>query len=169
MTRTMQSLPFDNITCIIAVMRRPFDCTDSRQFRKFIAIRAPNEEMCETSSEFLEPRKIARHYTKRSLALMHKLSSWCLDSSTVSCMRSHIRLPSSIGSGQTCSIRDTAWLDGLRGLASLNVYVFHTGFNWGFRGDRHLQLQWNSNEFTRQWWRLPLFRLPYSSYTHRTC
>lgn len=60
-------------------------------------------------------------------------------------------------------LRETAWLDGLRGVASFQVFIFHSSEDWGLTGERHLRNGYGSNEVTRDWWRLPFIRLVYSS------
>ncbi|CCG84313.1 protein of unknown function [Taphrina deformans PYCC 5710] len=60
-------------------------------------------------------------------------------------------------------LRPTAWLDGLRGLASFEVFIFHQTFNWGFTGAEGLQYGYYANKQTLEWWRLPYIRLFYGS------
>lgn len=67
---------------------------------------------------------------------------------------------------QSNQLRPTAWLDGLRGLASFLVFIFHEVFHWWYWANNEtvgLHFNYGDNEHTYDWWRLPLIRLIYAA------
>jgi peptidoglycan/LPS O-acetylase OafA/YrhL len=62
-------------------------------------------------------------------------------------------------------LRGTAWLDGLRGLAAFEVFIFHYNHDWVDEG-----LSWGSDEFSDPaWWRAPIVRTIYGSGSAAVC
>ncbi|KAI6834071.1 hypothetical protein KC340_g2803 [Hortaea werneckii] len=63
------------------------------------------------------------------------------------------------------SLRDTAWLDGLRGLAAFEVFIFHYIDGWLDR-----TTPWGHGEHMRsEWYYLPIFRTFYASGDAAVC
>ncbi|RMX91027.1 hypothetical protein D0867_15129 [Hortaea werneckii] len=63
------------------------------------------------------------------------------------------------------SLRDTAWLDGLRGLAAFEVFIFHYIDGWLDR-----TTPWGHGEHMRSgWYYLPIFRTFYASGDAAVC
>jgi peptidoglycan/LPS O-acetylase OafA/YrhL len=62
-------------------------------------------------------------------------------------------------------LRGTAWLDGLRGLAALEVFIFHYNHDWVDEG-----LSWGDDQFSDPaWWRAPMIRTIYGSGSAAVC
>lgn len=62
-------------------------------------------------------------------------------------------------------LRGTAWLDGLRGLAAFEVFIFHYNHDWVDEG-----LGWGNDQFSDPaWWRAPFVRTIYASGSAAVC
>lgn len=62
-------------------------------------------------------------------------------------------------------LRSTAWLDGLRGLAAFEVFVFHYNHGWVDEG-----LGWGDDQYSDPpWWRAPFVRTLYASGSAAVC
>lgn len=92
----------------------------------------------------LSRRLYARHVSNR------KLSSFATDQSE------YKRLDVS---GPQRKLSRTDWLNGLRGLASFLVYMFHSKMGWKPYGLRDIEKAFDMKDGFAGWYRLPFIRL----------